>query len=91
VGGGGVEPGQVGVGQPGLEGSSALDAGEDKVAAGGHIPRHIHYAGEVTEPAARLRLGTPLQVAAQGERLQRGHAHALAVDRVEAGDRIAHH
>jgi hypothetical protein len=30
-------------------------------------------------------------VAAQGERLQRGHAHALAVDRVEAGYRVAHH
>ena len=28
------------------------------------------------------------QVAAQGERLQRGHAHALAVDRVEAAHRI---
>ena len=31
------------------------------------------------------------EVAAQGERLERGHAHALAVDRVEAAHRITDH
>lgn len=34
VGGGGVEPGQIGTDQLDLEGSAALDAWQDKVAAG---------------------------------------------------------
>jgi hypothetical protein len=59
VGGGGVEAGQVGADQPDLEGSASLDAGEDQVAAGRHVPRHIHHAGEVAEPAAGLRLDAP--------------------------------
>src|SRR5215213_2461755 len=89
--GGGMQPGQVGADQPDLEGSMALDAGEDQVAAGRDVPWHVDQAAEVAEERAWLRLGAALQVAAQAERLEGGHAHALAVDRVEAGDRVAHH
>jgi hypothetical protein len=72
-------------------GSSARDAGEDEVAAGRHVPGHIDHLGEAAEEAAGLRLGAALKVASPGQGLDRGHAHALAVDRVEVGDRVAQH
>ncbi len=49
VGGGGMEPGDVGVDQPDLQGSAALDPGDSEVAADRDVPRHIHHAGQVAE------------------------------------------
>jgi hypothetical protein len=92
VDGGGMEPAKVGVDRPDTQSAIALDAGEDQVAANDDgPPRHIHHAGGVPEHPAWLRRDAALEVAAQGERLDRGHAHTLPVDRVEAGDRGAHH
>jgi hypothetical protein len=62
-----------------------------QVAAGRDVPWHVHQAAEVAEERAWLWLRAALQVAAPAESLEGGHAHALAVDRVEAGDRVAHH
>ena len=59
VGGGGMEPGDVGAHQPDLAGSAALDAGEDQVAAGRHLPRHVDQAGEVAEPAVAAAARCP--------------------------------
>ena len=39
VGGGGVQPGQVGVDQPDPQGPSARDGGEDQVDTGRNVPR----------------------------------------------------
>ena len=91
MGGGGVEPGDVGADQPGLEGSPALDAGEDR-----SPPAAMSHGTSTTRARSRnkrrgCRLDAPLEMAAQRERLQRGHAHALPVDRVEAAHRVAHH
>ena len=86
VGGGSMQPGQVGADQPDLEGSTALDTGEHQVAAGRHLPRHVDHAGEVAAPAAGLRFDAPLEVAAQRQGFERGVRPATTV-RAVAGSR----
>jgi hypothetical protein len=44
-----VEAGQVAVDQAALQGSAALDAGEDQVAADRDVPGHVDHAGQIGE------------------------------------------
>jgi hypothetical protein len=85
-----VQPRQICARQSAPEGSASADAGKDQVAACRYVPSHIDHASDITEPAISAWLDAPREVAVEGERLQRCHAHTLAVDRVEAGHRIAY-
>ena len=91
MGGSAVEAGEVGAHQPALAGPAPLYLWEQEVPPGRHLPRDVDDTGEVAVPAAGLRLDAWREVAAQGERVERGHGHALAVDRVEAAERITRH
>ena len=86
--GSGMQPGEIGTDQPYLAGPVARNAREPQVASGRDLPRDVGHLPEVAKPAARLRLDSCREASAQGERLECGHAHTLAVDRVEVAQRV---
>lgn len=62
---------------------------EGQVGADGDLPRHLDDAGEILGEARGVGLGRRRQVPARRQRLQCGHAHALAVDGVGAADGVS--
>jgi hypothetical protein len=83
VGSGSVQFGQVCAKQLDLESSASFDTGKDQVAASRHVPRHVNHARGIAESAGGPRLDPLFEMAAYHQRLQRGHAHSLAVNRIE--------
>jgi len=85
----GLQGADVGVGDARWQGARPGHRGDGQVGAGGQLPGEVdRRGGGLEEPPRQVGLAAG-QALLQCGRLQRGHRHVLAVDGVEAADRIA--
>lgn len=86
----GMQPGKVAVDEPDHDRARTLDAGEHQIAAAGDLPRVVDHGFDRPEESERVEpVRSAGQLVAQLRRFDRRHRHALAVHRVEAGERVA--
>ena len=86
--GGGLQGADVAAGDECRQGAWPGHRRDRQVGAGGQLPGEVHWRGGGPEESPGQILVAVGQAGAQRGRLQRGHRHALPVERVEGADRI---